>query len=134
MKESKKTVWVNGCFDVLHLGHIRLLKYARSLGDELVVGLDSDAKIKKDKGLSRPFNNFGDRQEFLKAIKFVKRVVTFNTPAELEKAIEITQPDIMVVGSDWKGKHIVGGHHAKEIVYFERYGDYSTTKILEYEK
>ena len=53
MKGSKKTVWVNGCFDVLHLGHIRLLKYARSLGDELVVGLDSDAKIKKDKGLSR---------------------------------------------------------------------------------
>ena len=126
-----KVVWTNGCFDVLHRGHVELFKYARSLGDKLVVGIDSDKKVKKDKGFSRPFNNMTDRKFFLESIKYVDEVHIFNTPKELESLIKKTKPDIIVVGSDWKGKKVVGSQYVENISYFNRIGNHSTTRILE---
>jgi rfaE bifunctional protein nucleotidyltransferase chain/domain len=128
----KKIVWVNGCFDILHRGHYELFNYAKSLGDILIVGVDSDDKVKKDKGLDRPYNNLDDRTYALKSLQAINDVVYFNNKEGLINLIKNWQPDILVVGSDWKGKEIVGGEYAKEIVYFDRIGNYSTTNILEW--
>ena len=123
-------VWVNGCFDVLHRGHYELFNYAKSLGDKLAVGIDSDEKVSKDKGTNSPFNNINDRVYALQSLKAVNEVYVFNSRKELEDLIENYQPDYLVVGSDWKDKDVVGGHFAKEIVYFNRIEGYSTTSIL----
>jgi len=125
-----KTVWTNGCFDVLHRGHFELFKYARSLGDFLVVGIDSDEEVKKDKGPSRPVNTATDRKFALEAIKYINEVVVFSSPEELEQEIQRYTPDYMVVGSDWKGEKVIGEQHAKELKFFDRLGAYSTTSIL----
>jgi D-beta-D-heptose 7-phosphate kinase/D-beta-D-heptose 1-phosphate adenosyltransferase len=126
-----KTVWTNGCFDVLHRGHFELFKYARSLGDFLVVGIDSDEKVKKDKGAGRPVNTATDRKFALEAIKYINEVVVFSSAEELEQEVQRRTPDYMVVGSDWKGKKVIGGQHAKELKFFDRLGTYSTTNVLE---
>ena len=126
-----KLVWVNGCFDVLHRGHFEMLKYAKSLGDSLVVGIDSDQKVKNDKGDERPYNSIEDRRFALQSIKYVDRVLTFNSRAELDHLIKLLEPDCMVVGSDWKGKEVVGSEHCTELKFFDRIDGYSTTKILE---
>lgn len=125
-------VWVNGTFDVLHLGHIRLLKYAASLG-ELRVGIDTDERVKRLKGEARPFNNLGERVEFLSALKFVKDIVTYTTDEELENHIKDFRPDIMVKGSDWKGGIIIGGRYVKDVIYIDMVEGKSTSKILGYE-
>ncbi len=129
---KNKIVWVNGCFDILHRGHYELFNYAKSLGDFLIIGIDSDDKVKKDKGLNRPYNNLDDRMYALNSLKAVNDVVYFNSKEGLKNLIEDWKPDYLVVGSDWKGKEIVGGEHAKEIVYFDRIKNYSTTNILEW--
>ena len=77
--KSKKIVWTNGCFDILHRGHIELFKYAKSLGDTLLVGVDSDFKVKQDKGEDRPFNNEEDRIELLNSIRYIDKIFLFNT-------------------------------------------------------
>lgn len=126
-----KKVWVNGCFDVLHRGHIELLKFAKSQGTFLIVGIDTDERVKKMKGIFRPFNNQEDRLFFLESIKYVDHVEFFDTEGALEKKIFYFQPDVMVVGSDYKGKKVIGSQHAKELIFFDRIHGYSTTKILE---
>ena len=123
-------IWVNGCFDILHRGHFELFNYAKSLGNVLVVGVDSDEKVAQDKGPDRPYNKLEDRVYALESLKAIDKVMVFDNKEHLEWVVEITKPDILVVGSDWKGKEIVGGQYAKEIVYFDRIGDYSTTDIL----
>ena len=123
-------IWVNGCFDILHRGYFELFNYAKSLGNVLVVGVDSDEKITQDKGPDRPYNKLEDRVYALESLKAIDKVMVFDNKEHLEWLVEITKPDILVVGSDWKGKEIVGGQYAKEIVYFDRIGDYSTTDIL----
>ena len=125
-------IWVNGCFDILHRGHFELFNYAKSLGNVLVVGVDSDEKVAQDKGPDRPYNKLEDRVYALESLKAIDKVMVFDSKDHLEWLVEITKPDILVVGSDWKGKEIVGGQYAKEIVYFDRIGDYSTTDILEW--
>jgi len=126
-----KTVFVNGCFDVLHRGHFELFAYAKSLGDMLIVAIDSDDKVKAAKGSDRPFNVLRDRQYALSRIRDIDLVLSFNTSTELENLIFALNPDIMVVGSDWREKKIIGGQFAKEIKFFERIDGYSTTQIIQ---
>lgn len=126
-----KLVFVNGCFDILHRGHIELFKYAKSLGDYLIVAIDTDQRVKEMKGNSRPFNNQEDRKFVLESIGYIDEVFLFNSSEELKNLTCSFKPDIMIVGSDWKGKYIVGSENAKEVKFFARIGDYSTTKILE---
>tara|TARA_R110000796_G_scaffold232036_1_gene350180 strand:+ start:942 stop:1331 length:390 start_codon:yes stop_codon:yes gene_type:complete len=126
-----KTVWTNGCFDVIHRGHIELFKYAKSLGDKLIVGIDSDKKVKKDKGPSRPFNTAEDRRLVLESIRYIDKVFIFDNKEGLESLIRDIGPDVMVIGSDWKGKDVVGQVHSKELKFFNRLSGYSTTSILE---
>ena len=123
-------VWVNGCFDVLHIGHIRLLQYARSLGNRLVVGIDTDKRVAAAKGDSRPFNNVYDRKSFLEELQSVDSVVTYSTNRELEDLLVKNDISVMVVGSDWEGKEVVGEKLVKKVVFFDRIGEYSTTRIL----
>jgi len=125
-----KTVWTNGCFDILHRGHIELFKHAKSLGQKLIVGIDSDTKVKKDKGNNRPINNVEDRKFILESIKYIDQVLVFHSKEELENLIKQVKPDIMVIGSDWKNKKVVGDEHANKLLFFERVGNYSTTNIL----
>ncbi len=124
-------VWTNGCFDVLHRGHFEMLKYAKSLGDKLIVGVDTDYKVSKDKGPDRPYNHQEDRKFALESIKYVDEVLLFDSAEELENLIKLNNPDIMVIGSDWKDKKVVGQNHAKKLMFFDRIGNYSTTNILE---
>ena len=128
-----KRVWTNGTFDVLHVGHLKLLEYAASFG-ELTVGIDSDKRVKELKGLDRPFNNTLDRKYFLESIKFVHNVVVFNSREELINMVKDFEPDYMVIGSDYIDKPVFGSEYAKELVFFTKLEDYSTTTILNYEK
>tara|TARA_R100000278_G_C5476860_1_gene166760 strand:+ start:2019 stop:2411 length:393 start_codon:yes stop_codon:yes gene_type:complete len=127
-------VWTNGCFDVLHRGHFEMLKYAKSLGDKLIVGVDTDSKVSKDKGPNRPYNHQEDRKFALESIKYVDEVLLFDSTEQLENLIKLNNPDIMVIGSDWKGKKVVGQNYAKKLMFFNRIGNYSTTNILENNK
>jgi len=124
------TVWTNGCFDILHRGHIELFKYAKSLGDSLIVGLDSDKKVKLDKGQDRPINCVEDRKYILESIRHIDKVLIFESTKELENLIKSTKPDIMVIGSDWKNKTVIGRKYATNLLFFDRVGNYSTTDIL----
>jgi D-beta-D-heptose 7-phosphate kinase/D-beta-D-heptose 1-phosphate adenosyltransferase len=125
-----KTIWTNGCFDILHRGHFEIFKFAKSLGTFLIVGIDSDEKVKKDKGDLRPFNCLEDRVFALESIRYIDKVVVFSSALELSNLIKSTEPDIMVIGSDWKGKKVIGQQYAGELAFFDRIGNYSTTKIL----
>lgn len=106
-KQGKKTVFTNGCFDIIHLGHIKLLKEAKSYGDILIVGLNSDSSVKKIKGEKRPVMKEKERAIILDSIKYVDFVVIFEeeTPLRLIKELE---PDVLVKGSDYKLDQIVG--------------------------
>ena len=125
-----KIVFVNGCFDVLHPGHIALFQYAKSLGDYLIVAIDSDEKVALDKGFDRPIFSMEDRRFVLESIECIDIVHTFNSRSGLENLLECIKPDILVVGSDWKNGIVVGREHAKEVKFFERQGDYSTSCLL----
>lgn len=127
-------VWVNGCFDIVHLGHIKLFEFAKSKGDLLYVGLDSDEKVKKDKGETRPFNDINYRKEFLESIKFIDKVFVFNSDDELIKIVKSVNPKFRVIGSDYKNKNIIGREYSNKIIFFDRVKDYSTTNILKREK
>ena len=122
-------VWTNGCFDILHRGHIELFRYAKSLGDELVVGVDTDDKVKLDKGTERPINNLYDRMCVLQSIKYIDKVVSFDSTNDLRDTIKWYQPDIMVIGSDWKNGKVIGQTFTNKLIFFDRVGDYSTTNL-----
>ena len=122
---------VNGTFDILHRGHIEMLEYAKSLGDHLLVCIDTDSRVTELKGPHRPINNQKDRAFMLQSLKCVDAVWYFNSEEELEYILEIYQPDIMVKGSDYRGKSIVGAHLCKEIKFYERVPNYSTTNTIE---
>jgi len=126
-----KNIFVNGTFDILHPGHIKLLNYAKSLGDSLIVGIDSDRRVAEKKGPSRPVNNVHDRAFMLQSLKTVDYVVVFDSDEELERCIKVVKPDIMVVGSDWKDKSVIGSMYSAELRFFDRIEDYATTKTIE---
>ncbi len=122
-------VWVNGTFDVFHPGHLALLKYAANKG-ELHVGLDSDMRVREKKGPNRPVFNFKQRKEMLESLRFVEKVYEFGTDFQLISIMEEVKPTIMVIGSDYEGKEIIGRHIPKVIAFFKRIPGISTTQIL----
>ena len=124
-------IFVNGTFDILHPGHVQLLNYAKSLGDFLTVGIDSDRRVQEKKGPTRPVNNVGDRAYMLQNLKAVDCIVIFDSDEELERCIKIVKPDIMVVGSDWKDKSVIGSMYAAELRFFDRIEEYATTKTIQ---
>lgn len=105
--KNKKIVFTNGCFDLLHIGHVSYLEEAKKLGDILIVGINSDSSVKKLKGPSRPIQNEKDRSAILAALKSVDHTIIFNedTPLQL---IEKIEPDVLVKGGDWPIEKIVG--------------------------
>jgi D-beta-D-heptose 7-phosphate kinase/D-beta-D-heptose 1-phosphate adenosyltransferase len=124
-------IFVNGTFDILHRGHLELLNYAKGLGDFLMVGIDTDERVSEKKGPTRPIHNQEERKFFLENLKSVDKVKFFSSDQELEELIKSFQPDIMVVGSDWKGKSVIGSHYASKLIFFDRIGDYATTKTIQ---
>ncbi len=124
-------IFVNGTFDILHRGHIQLLNYAKSLGGTLTVGIDSDRRVREKKGYARPVYNVGDRAYMLQNLKAVDYVVIFDSDEELERCIKTVKPDIMVVGSDWKGKSVIGSMYSAELRFFDRIEEYATTKTIQ---
>lgn len=127
-----KKVFVNGTFDLLHVGHLQLLNFAKSYGDYLIVAIDSDERVKEKKGLSRPIYNQDERRFFLNMLKPVNQVEIFSSDEELEELIKGFKPDIMVVGSDWKNKSVIGSYYAAKLIFFDRLENYATTKTIEH--
>ena len=125
-----KTIWCNGTFDILHPGHIELFKIAKSLGDRLIVATDSDNKIKKAKGSNRPVNNLSFRKTLLESIKYIDVVLVFDSDEELNSLIKTYSPDVMLLGSDWEGRNIVGGKYAKEIKFLPRLVEHASSDII----
>jgi rfaE bifunctional protein nucleotidyltransferase chain/domain len=122
-----KRIIVNGTFDIVHVGHIELLNYAKSLGDFLIVAIDSDERVKHLKGKKRPINNQFERQTLLSNLKSVDEVKVFHTDKELLDIIKSC--DMMVKGSDYKGKNIIGEQFIK-VIFYDRIEQYSTTKKI----
>ena len=131
---SKKIVFTNGCFDIIHLGHIDYLSKAKDLGDILLIGLNTDDSVKRLKGNNRPINNQQERAVLLASLQFIDGIILFNedTPHDL---IKKTKPDILVKGSDYKKEEIVGADVIKntggEIITIDFLEGYSTTSILD---
>jgi rfaE bifunctional protein nucleotidyltransferase chain/domain len=123
---------VNGTFDILHRGHIELLNYAKSLGDKLLVAIDTDRRVRELKGETRPVNNQEDRKFHLENLKAVDGVMLFDSKEELIEIMKGWQPDIYVKGSDWKkDKPSTAEQYSKQVIYYDRVGDYSTTNIIQ---
>ena len=123
-------VWTNGTFDILHPGHIELFKVARSLGDKVIVATDTDEKIKKDKGFDRPINDLCYRVAMLEAIKYIDVVHTFGSRQELEDLIQLYEPDILLLGDDWRDGDVVGWEHAGETRFLPRVGGYASSNTI----
>ena len=122
-------VFTPGCFDILHHGHIELFKYCNSIGDEVIVGLNSDGSIRKIKGLDRPINNLKSRLSVLSSIRYIDKVIVFEEedPYNLIKSI---RPDIMVKGGDYKIEDVIGKDLC-EVRIFNYIDGYSTTKSIQ---
>jgi len=132
--KNKKIVFTNGCFDILHRGHVAYLCEARKLGDLLVIGLNSDASVKRLKGPERPINNENDRQYVMSQLKPVDFVEIFSEDTPLNLILKI-QPQVLVKGGDWKIDQIVGGkeviHSGGEVFSLNFIDGYSTTSIIQ---
>ena len=126
-----KKVIVNGTFDLLHRGHIEMLQYAKSLGDYLLVAIDTDRRVKELKGLGRPINTEKDRKFILEALKCVDAVMLFDSKEQLKEIITTYGPDIMVKGSDYKGKSVVGKALVPEVYFYDR-TEHSTTQTIQH--
>jgi D-beta-D-heptose 7-phosphate kinase/D-beta-D-heptose 1-phosphate adenosyltransferase len=124
-----KRIIVNGTFDIVHSGHLALLTYARSLGDHLVVAIDSDRRVKELKGANRPVNTQAERQELLSNLRSVDEVRIFDSDPELVDIV--AECAIMVKGSDYRDRPIVGSEVCSSIVFFERIDGFSTTEKIQ---
>lgn len=124
-------IWVNGSFDVLHIGHIKLLEFASSLGT-LRVGIDSDERVSQKKGNGRPFNTLENRMEFMSSIKYVDSVVSFNDDNSLIDRIKEWEPDILVIGDDYRYHRIIGIEYIPKVMFFQKIEGISSTNILNY--
>jgi rfaE bifunctional protein nucleotidyltransferase chain/domain len=132
--KDQKIVFTNGCFDIIHRGHVEYLAQAASQGDQLVIGLNTDASVKRLKGMTRPVQDESSRALILASFSFVSKVVLFDedTPYEL---IKLVQPDILVKGGDYKPEEIVGYDIVKnrggEVVTINLVEGHSTTSIID---
>ncbi len=128
-QQGKKIVFTNGCFDILHRGHATYLRAAKALGDKLIIGLNTDASVKRLKGESRPVNQEDDRAYLLESLACVDYVVKFgeDTPYELLSQI---RPDILVKGSDYQVEGVIGREFAGEVVLIDFVNGYSTTQTI----
>ena len=137
VRKNKKVVFTNGCFDILHVGHVRYLKQARSEGDLLVIGLNTDSSVKILKGDSRPIQNENDRAEILAALDCVDYVTLFSDETPI-KLIEAVLPDLLVRGGDWPVQEIVGHQvvleNGGEVKSLQFIPGKSTTQIIEKSK
>lgn len=126
--EGKKIVFTNGCFDIIHIGHVRYLREARKLGDVLIIGLNSDSSVNRIKP-GRPVNLESHRAEVLASLEMVSYVTIFNedTPYEL---IKFLKPDVLVKGGDWKKEDIVGSDIVPEVHSLPYIKGVSTTDII----
>lgn len=125
-----RNVFVNGTFDILHPGHMALLQYAKSLGERVLVAIDNDERVRLLKGEGRPINTAWYRKRMLEATKWVDQVYIFGSDEELDTWVCKINPDHMVVGSDYRDKHVIGSRWAKQLHFFERIDEYSTTKTI----
>lgn len=125
-------VFVNGTFDVLHPGHVKLLDYAKSRGNHLMVAIDTDRRVRELKGPTRPWLDQNERRFILESLRCVDQVLLFDSDQELEDIIQIYKPDLMVKGSDYRGRPIVGEEHVPAIEFFERIDEYSSTKAIQH--
>ena len=135
LRESGRTiVFTNGCFDILHVGHVRYLAAARSEGDVLVVGLNSDESTRSIKQKNRPIVSQDQRAEVLAGLECVDYITVFNEPDPL-KLIQALKPDVLVKGSDWKEEDIIGADVVKEgggkVVRVDVVPDISTSRIIQ---
>jgi len=132
-RKKKKVVFTNGCFDILHYGHVRYLEECKRLGNTLVVGLNSDSSVRKIKGKGRPITPQKERASILCALECVDYAVIFNESTP-DKLIKIISPDILAKGGDWEKEDIVGGSFVKarggRVVTIPFVKGYSTTRIL----
>ena len=126
-----KRVFVNGTFDLLHRGHLELLNYAKNCGDYVCVGIDTDDRVREKKGSTRPIYNQEERKFFLENLKAVDEVRFFSDDAELEGLVKNFKPHIMIVGSDWKDKSVIGSMYSAELRFFDRIEEYATTKTIQ---
>lgn len=125
-------VMVNGTFDIIHRGHLMMLQHAKSLGDHLLVAIDTDRRVKELKGENRPINNQDDRRYMLESLKCVDTVYFFDSKDQLIDIMKEYQPDIYVKGSDWKrDRPSTAEQYCKQVIYYDRVDDYSTTNIIQ---
>lgn len=129
-KKRRRIVFTNGCFDFLHLGHVRLLEAARRLGDVLVVAVNSDASVRKLKGSGRPIHPASVRTQVLAALGCVDYVTVFSEETP-EKTIESLKPDILVKGGDYSLRGILGRHLVKRVVRIPMVPGFSTTRLIQ---
>lgn len=127
--KNKKIVFTNGCFDIIHRGHVEYLQKAKELGDLLILGLNSDLSVKRLKGENRPINKEKDRAIVLAALECIDYITIFeeDTPLEL---IKIVKPDILAKGGDYKIENIAGREYAKETILIDFLDGYSTSNII----
>ena len=127
---SVKRIFVNGVFDLLHLGHLALLQQARAMGDYLHVAIDTDRRVRELKGADRPVRNQAERQALLQELRCVDRVSVFDTDQDLRDIIRDYSPDIMVKGSDYRDRPIIGSEHCGSIRFVELLHGHSTTATI----
>ena len=125
---SNHVVWVNGCFDIIHAGHIDMLAHASSLGKSLVVGLDTDERVRSSKGPTRPINTLEHRIKVMESIRWVDEVVVFGSDAQLIASMRASNASTIVVGEEYKG-YVIGSDVVDNVVFFPRLYGLSTTNI-----
>jgi len=130
---KQKFVFTNGCFDILHVGHIRYFQKAKALGDILIIGLNSDKSIRAIKGPNRPIIPLHERAEVLSAIEYIDYIIVFDKPSPLDLILRV-HPDILVKGEDWEEDNIIGAKEVKEyggrVERIKFTTDTSTSKII----
>jgi rfaE bifunctional protein nucleotidyltransferase chain/domain len=126
-----KRIFVNGTFDILHVGHVKLLNFAKSLGGYLLVAIDTDRRVREKKGSDRPVNNEFERKTLLSNLKAVDEVRLFDTNEDLIEILLDYEPDIIVKGNDHQKTSVISMKYCDEVIFYDRIEGYSTTKKIQ---